>query len=210
MSNHDRWALTLQIFKFKIEHRKGSLNVVPNSLSCVNEDEVAAIDIKEGLLIDLNSDHFKSTEYKDWVRKVQANSGLFPDLKTEDEYVYRRSEHLVGEQTHDEYAWKLWIPKELLVEGISQAHNSPLASHGGIHKPIERVRRYYFWPGLVPDIRNYINSCQICKSTKPLYQVLRPPMGKAAETQRVFSSSLLIFSAQARDQEAEIKGIFIV
>lgn len=112
--------------------------------------------MKEGLLVDFKSEHFKSIEYTDWVRKVQANSAYFPDLKTEEGYVYRRSEHLTGEQTHDEYAWKLWIPIQLVQEVISQAHNSPLASHGGMHKTIERVRRYYFCPGLVSDIKSYV------------------------------------------------------
>lgn len=216
MSNHDlnsrlaRWALTLQRFKFKIEHRKGSLNVVPDSLSRVNEDELAAIDIKEGLLVDLNSEHFKSIEYTDWVRNVQANSAYFPDLKTEDGYVYRRSEHLTGEQTHDEYAWKLWIPKQLVQEVISQAHNSPLASHGGMHKTIERVRRYYFWPGLVSDIKTYINACEVCKSTKSPNSVLRPPMGKAAETQRVFQRLYIDFLGPYPRSRSGNVGIFIV
>lgn len=110
--------------------------MVPDSLSHVNEDEVAAIDIKDGLLVDLNSEHCKSIEYTDWVRKKQVNSAFFPDLKPEEGFVYRRSEHLTAEQTHDEYS-RLWIPKQLVHEVISQGHNSPLASHGGMHKTYE-------------------------------------------------------------------------
>lgn len=172
MSNHDlksrlaRWALALQSYRFKIEHRKGSLNVVPDSLSRVNEDEVAAIDLEEGLIVDLNSDHFKSNDYLDLINNINANQPYFPDLKTEGGYVYRRAEHLKGEQVHDEYAWKLWIPKTLVPEVLSQAHNNPIASHGGIHKTIERIRRYYFWPGLVVDVKAYIKACDICKMTK--------------------------------------------
>lgn len=216
MSNHDlnsrlaRWALALQRFKFEIKHRKGSLNVVPDFLSRLNEDEVAAIDIEEGLLIDLNSEHFKSTEYKEWVCKVQANNANFPDLKTEGGYVYRRAEHLTGERTHDEYAWKLWVPKELVSLVISRAHNSPMASHGGIHKTIERVRRYYFWPNLVYDIKAYINACQVCKSTKAPNHVLRPPMGKAVETHRVFQRLFVDFLGPYPRSRSGNIGIFIV
>jgi len=87
------------------------MNVVPDSLSRVNEDEVAAV---EGLLVDINSNHFKSPAYKDLVAKVEEKKNNFPDLKTEDGYLYRKAEHLSGEQVHDEYAWKLWLPSELI------------------------------------------------------------------------------------------------
>jgi len=78
--------------------------------------------------------------------------------------LYRKAEHLTGEQVLDEYAWKLWLPSELIPEVLFQAHNSPLASHGGKHKTVERVRRYYFSPRLVPDVKAYVNACETCKS----------------------------------------------
>jgi len=58
-------------------------------------------------------------------------------------FLYRKAEHLTGEQMHDEYAWKLWVPNEFVSGILSLAHDSPLASHSGIHKTIERIRRYY-------------------------------------------------------------------
>ncbi|KAH8280002.1 hypothetical protein KR054_004843, partial [Drosophila jambulina] len=97
MSNHDlnsrlaRWALALQRYDFEIEYRKGSLNVVPDSLSRVNEDVIAAIDLQEGFLVDLSSDHFKSAEYTELVEKVSANQTNFPDLRTDNGYIYRKA-----------------------------------------------------------------------------------------------------------------------
>jgi len=119
---------------------------------------------------------------------VKENTANFPDLKVE-----RKAEHLTGEQMHDEYAWKLSVPKELVSKILARAHDSPLAAHGGIHKTIERVRRYYFWPGLVSDVRAYISACEVCKSTKSPNFTLRPPLGKAPESQRFFQRLFIDF-----------------
>lgn len=100
--------------------------------------------------------------------------------------------------------------KTLVPEILSQAHNNPIASHGGIHKTIERIRRCYFWPGLVVDVKAYINACDICKMTKAPNTVLRPPMGKAAETQRVFQRLFIDFLGPYLRSKAGNIGIFIV
>jgi len=66
-------------------------------LSRINEDTVAALDLREGLLVDLSSEHFKSAGYVDLVENVVANEASFPDLKTDSGYVYRKAEHLAGD-----------------------------------------------------------------------------------------------------------------
>jgi len=50
-------------------------------------------------------------------------------------------EHTKGELLHDSYAWKLWLPLELISEVLRKGHGDPLASHGGVHKRLERIRR---------------------------------------------------------------------
>jgi len=216
MANRDlnsrlgRWAIALQPFKFRIDHRKGSLNVVPDSLSRVNENELAAIDLQDGLLVDVDSSHFKSAGYKGLVDSVRANEANFPDLKVDSGYLYRKAEHLTGETLHDEYAWKLWVPKEMIPEVLVRAHDSPLCSHGGIHKTIERLRRYYYWPGLVKDVKAYVNACEVCKSTKSPNCPLRPPLGKAPETQRFFQRLFIDFLGPYPRSRSGSIGIFIV
>ncbi|KAH8309948.1 hypothetical protein KR067_002277, partial [Drosophila pandora] len=97
MSNTDlstrlaRWALSLQRYRFTIEHRKGSQNVVPDVLSRLNENEIATIDLRDGLLVDMKSDCFQSQEYVDLLKLVKENGNNFPDLKVEDGYLYRKA-----------------------------------------------------------------------------------------------------------------------
>jgi len=134
-----RWALKLQAFNFKIEHRSGKLNVVPDALSRVNEEEVAALDASHGLLVDLDSPHFKDADYLELILRVEANADKLPDLKVSDGLVYRRGEHTSGEAIHDTFCWKLWVPQGLVPEALKKAHNDPLASHGGVHKTLERL-----------------------------------------------------------------------
>jgi len=149
------WSLKQQGFNFKIEHRNGRLNVVPDALSRVNEEELAAIDASHGLMDDLQSSAFKSGEYIELQEKISANSDKFPDLRIADGLLYRRTDHATGDLLHDTFAWQLWISCELVPEFLKEAHDDPLASHGGVHKTLERIRRYYFWPGLVTDVKEY-------------------------------------------------------
>jgi len=148
-----RWALKLQSFNFKIEHRSGKLNLVPGALSRVNEEEVAALEARHGLLVDLESSQFKDPDYLDLIERVKDNASILPDLKSADGFAFHKTEHTSGEPIHDSFFFKLWIPSGLAPVLLKNAHDDPLASHGCVHKTLERLKRYYYWPGLVKDVK---------------------------------------------------------
>lgn len=128
-----RWVLALQKYQFRIFHRKRSLNVVSDVLSRIKDEEVAATERRPGIMVDLNSEHFKSKDYLELIEQIEANQGKFKDLKTEAGYVYRRAEHCTGSVINDVYDWKLWVSKDLIADILYRAHDDPLSSHGGIH-----------------------------------------------------------------------------
>lgn len=67
---------------------------------------------------------------------------------------------------------------------IEQEHDDTLAAHGGVKKTLERIRRMFYWPRMVLDIREYIAKCELCKTTKSPNQTLKPPLGKSFYVER--------------------------
>ena len=87
---------------------------------------------------------------------------------------------------NQENQWKLWVPTELTNSLIEDYHNPPLACHGGIAKTLERLRRYFYWPRMAVQVRDYVAKCDICKQTKAPNQTLRPAMGAQSMSDRPF------------------------
>lgn len=169
-----RWSLKLQCFNFAIEHRKGSLNIVPDALSRAHIEELT----NESLSVDLNAVEFKSDDYLALVEKVIANGERLPDLMVVDNLVYIRTEPNRSQNVADRSCWKIWIPSELTSNLISQAHDTPLAAHGGVVKTMDRLKRLFYWPAMAVEVRRYIANCSLCKETKAPNVTLRPPMGQ--------------------------------
>jgi hypothetical protein len=75
---------------------------------------------------------------------------------------------------------KIVVPATLTNRVIERFHDHILGGHLGITKTTKRISQKYFWPRMILDITNYINSCLICarrkaygKKTAPL-QPLEP------------------------------------
>lgn len=180
-----RWVFKLQPYKFTISHRKGKDHIVPDALSRIPSDEISGIELVDSG-IDFNSPSFTDDEYQELKDLVIKNPNKYPDVKIVDKFVYHRTDHYSGDESQQQQCWKLWIPLTLRKDMISKVHDVPEAAHGGMAKTLELLRRHFFWPGMVTDVRDYVRNCEICKTTKAPNMVMKPPMGKLTESVRPF------------------------
>ena len=199
-----RWSLRLQKFNFTIEHRKGSMHVVPDALSRLDRDEVESFDIITPL-VDLSSGFFCSSEYEKLRTYIRDNQFRLPDLKVIEGFVYRRTEFSRDDEMSESSHWKLWIPQGLIVSVIENAHTPPMSSHGGIGKTLEKLRRNFYWPSMAKDVRNFILKCDLCRQT-----VLRPPMGAQSRSDRPFQRLYMDFLGPYPRSKTGHIGIFVV
>lgn len=63
---------------------------------------------------------------------------------------------------------RLYVPNDGSVRGelMKRHHDDPLAGHFGCDKTCDLIQRKYFWRTMPKDIKEYIDSCDICQRTK--------------------------------------------
>ena len=204
-----RWSLNLQRFDFSIEHRKGSLHIVPDALSRLPTDEVESFDVVIPL-VDLSSPHFCSQEYEKIRKHIRENENKLPDLKILDGFIYRRTEFSRDDLPPESSPWKLWIPFGLVHSVIENSHSPPTSSHGGIGKTLEKLRRNFYWPTMAKDVREFVLKCEICQQSKAPNVVLRPPMGAQSRSDRPFQRLYVDFIGPYPRSKSGHIGIFVV
>jgi putative transposase len=63
-------------------------------------------------------------------------------------------------------------------------HNVQTSGHLGIAKTTNSVSRYFYWPNMTKDIKDYVRSCMPCQLNKPAnksygaHQPLTTPPGR--------------------------------
>lgn len=171
-----RWALRLQGYDYEIIHRAGKMNVVPDALSrmfedefhdddengnnvvssSVIEEEIAEIDVK-------NNDAWYDRRLND----VRTSPQKWRGWKIVDENLYRYRPRKIIERTmNDLDAWKLVPAKAMREHIISENYDDVHAGHLGIKKTVDRVSADYYWPRMHVDIEEYVRICEICQTVK--------------------------------------------
>lgn len=175
-----RWSLSLQSYNFTIEHRKGSANIVPDALSRAFVEE---LDIDHSLIDDSHV-AFDEPEYAALREKVLSEANRLPDLQVRGRHVLIRTTFRQDHPMSETTCWRLWLPKPLAQTVLESAHNPSLASHPGIRKTLEKLKRTYFWPRMAPQVVDFVGRCIVCKETKAPNVTLRPPMGRQVTVER--------------------------
>ena len=64
---------------------------------------------------------------------------------------------------------RIYVPdvSDLRLRVLKYKHDHPLSGHFGQNKTLELIRREYVWPKMRMFIKDYCNSCTICKRSKP-------------------------------------------
>lgn len=148
-----RWALKIQDYDYEIVHHKGVLHVAPDTLpriACtvlrITEDDV-------------------EEEYRALVARLEADPGDLYLYKLVEGLLYRRCK-LVNPASRREDPLKVFGPRPLRAQVLSQNHDVPTAGHFGIFKTYKRVAARYDWPRMLAEVAKYVKTCEVCQAHK--------------------------------------------
>ena len=201
-----RWSLRLQAYDFDIQHRKGSENVVADTLSRAVEE----INFLENEIFDFETTEFTSEEYLELIDLVEKNQERLPDMKVLDGLVFKRTGFVSRDENITDSSWKLYVPATLTHILIEKAHAPETCSHGGIAKTLQRLRQWYYWPRMTVQVRNFIRKCEVCNQTKPTNFKMLPTMGEPVETVRPFQKIYIDFLGKYTRSRRGKAYIFLV
>lgn len=119
--------------------------------------DMEGITVETPLLLDFNSEEFKSEKYLSLIDTIEQDRDKLPDLKVHEGIVYKRVKFHTVEVENEEDCWRIWLP-EKLTEGIIRKSHEDNTTHGGIAKTLYNIREYFYWPCMAKEIKEYIVS----------------------------------------------------
>jgi len=172
-----RWALYLSRFNFTLKHVPGSKMEKADGLSRRSDWE------KGG-----ERDNEERTLLKpEWVQSIRAGEVIMEGIdildktrksEAKDDEVIKAVEEMkkVGVKMLRDEEWreedglmlkeeKVYVPKDkaFRVEIIRLHHDTPMGGHGGQWKTAEMVTQNFWWPGVMREVKRYVERCDVCQ-----------------------------------------------
>ena len=153
-----RWIERLMPFALTFEYICGSDNKVADALSRYpHTSQLNTVTVMHsmlaGILPRIKMAAESDSTYQSYLRKCRVGaSGRF---RIEDDIL------IMGEAL-------VYVPNDDALKTLllSEAHDTIFGGHFGIEKTLEKIKRYWFWPGMAKDVEEYIKTCAVCQMTK--------------------------------------------
>ena len=78
--------------------------------------------------------------------------------------------------------WRIIVPDDerMKTQVVQEMHCTPYSAHPGIQRTIARVKRHFYWKGMLGDIRQFVDNCPVCQTEKSDHTLAK---GKLMSTQ---------------------------
>lgn len=167
----ERWGCRLSPYNFKIEHRRGTENVVPDALS-------RAVPVS-GISISTTDKWYLKLR-----RLCEEKPTSCPNFQIINGKLFRftKSKNPLSR----DFQWKEVIPADYRERVLRENHSVPTAAHLGVAKTYRRLQQGYFWPHLYGDVVQFVAACDICNARKHDNRATPGLMGEARVCARPF------------------------
>ena len=175
-----RWMEFMEEFWYVLEHKAGKTNVVADALSR-RPDHLNAMgrhspDAPLLHLASLSSPGLATTLHdliQEWCEHddaymrslqetIEATGGPTHPFKLHEGLLYYAPE---GKRP------RYYIPAgDLRYQLLREAHDVPISGHLGRDKTLERLSRFFYWPGMDKAVAYYVRTCPACQRSKPSNQ----------------------------------------
>ena len=129
----------------------------------------SSVTIDNSLREKMNSLLREEVLYREIIEEIES-TGKKEILRGQEKYRIQKKNlvvHVTGQPEDSQY-WRMVVPDDLEVKSllVSELHSVPYAAHPGVQRTIGKVRRYFWWKGMVGDIREFVEACPTCQLEK--------------------------------------------
>ncbi|KAM9959529.1 hypothetical protein ACTFIR_000607 [Dictyostelium discoideum] len=192
-----KWSMLLQEIDYEIVYRPGRENYLADTLSRYPKGNGGSLDLeipvysitnsnsdglleftKECLERELNKEPFYKAirEYfKDGSLPVEPGMGREILLESEfysvmDDYLCRGTKHSQSSKNSKFTGFQIVIPKTMIIMVLKMFHECKLlGGHFGFIKTLNKIKERFHWRGMIKDIKQYTQQCNVCLSIKRKY-----------------------------------------